>query len=361
VVDENRLEILQDEIKLLKGELKNSLASVRDYLLNMELPSSEFSTILAALNGDSPTTGKLATEDGAKVDEIPEPNLEAPDEEMGEEIEQPPEDEQLLDFEKPKDDEEPSQDFGDSQPLEDLMGDKTNPEDTVTEEELLPEGEEALPVEEALESEEAIEEPGEEEEEEEEITEDLLDEDEELEEEDLDLEEEEGLPEPELPLDEGALAEAAGNDKGIPKVNMLANLVNWVARAKQEIGYEQLPSFLEVYGISGHLSPELKDVILRLAEVSRDLPDNIADSEIWSQSMLSLHGILTGGEAPLNPVIPAWVDAGNGAESLEDEIIEIDKAKDKAATLKLVFPDGDGKSKEFCINLSPEENGNGAK
>jgi hypothetical protein len=78
--------------------------------------------------------------------------------------------------------------------------------------------------------------------------------------------------------------------------------------------------------------------------------------------MLSLHGILTGGEAPQNPVIPAWVDATNeGQLSLEDEIIEIDKNKDKAAKLKLVLPDGDGNSKEFCIDLTPEGNGNGAK
>ena len=50
MVAEKRLETLQEEIKLLKGELKHSLASVRDYLLNMELPSSEISNILATLS-----------------------------------------------------------------------------------------------------------------------------------------------------------------------------------------------------------------------------------------------------------------------------------------------------------------------
>ena len=149
-------------------------------------------------------------------------------------------------------------------------------------------------------------------------------------------------------------------NQGIPKVNMLANLINWVARAKQDIGYEELPTFLEVYGISGHLSPELKDIIIRLAEIAKDLPDNTTESEIWSQSMLSLHGILTGGDAPQNPVIPSWVDGTDEAESsLEEEIIEIDKAKEKSAKLKLVFPNGNGKNKEFCIDLTPEDN-NGA-
>jgi len=39
--DTKKIETLEEEAKLLKGELKQSIASVRDYLLNMELPSSE--------------------------------------------------------------------------------------------------------------------------------------------------------------------------------------------------------------------------------------------------------------------------------------------------------------------------------
>ena len=49
---DKKLAALQDEIKLLKGEVKQSLASVRDYLLNMELPSAEISTILQALGAE---------------------------------------------------------------------------------------------------------------------------------------------------------------------------------------------------------------------------------------------------------------------------------------------------------------------
>jgi hypothetical protein len=311
----------------------------------MELPSSEFSTILAALNGDAPTTGRLAAENEAsgKGEDIPEPNLdeEMPEEELGGEIKQPPEDEDLLNFEDPNAEEETTEELGNDEVLDDVMAEDELPaegelpsEEELAEEELLPK-DELAPEDEAIETEE-----------------------EETPEED----EEDTIPEPELPLDEAAYGDSHDEEKGIPKVNMLANLISWVARAKQEIGYEQLPSFLEVYGISGHLSPELKDVIIRLAEISKDLPDNAADSVIWSQTMLSLHGILTGGDAPLNPVMPAWVDASNEAESsLEDEIIEIDKTKDKVAKLKLVLPDSNGKSKEFCINLTPEDNGNGTK
>jgi hypothetical protein len=167
--------------------------------------------------------------------------------------------------------------------------------------------------------------------------------------------------EPELPLEEVQPMEysqpVSEEARGIPKVNMLANLINWVAKARQEIGIEQLPALLEVYGTSGHLSPEMKDIILHLAEIVKDYSEVANEPEIWSQSILSLHGVLTGGDAPLNPVIPSWVDISDEAEaSSDEEIIEVDKNKDKQAKLKLVFPGGNGKSKEFCINLTPEEN-----
>ena len=59
---------------------------------------------------------------------------------------------------------------------------------------------------------------------------------------------------------------------GIPKVNMLANLLNWVARVRKDISPAQIPLFLEVYGLSGYLSPELKEVIVHLAEMWKEQP-----------------------------------------------------------------------------------------
>src|SRR4030042_5293854 len=101
--DEQRIDNIQDEIKLLKGELKNSLASVRDYLLNMELPFSEFSTILAALSGDSSNAHPLGADGdfANKPEDMPEPNFdeEKPEEEgLTDEMEQPEEDDNLLDL-----------------------------------------------------------------------------------------------------------------------------------------------------------------------------------------------------------------------------------------------------------------------
>ncbi|MBN1161551.1 MAG: hypothetical protein JXA17_06375 [Dehalococcoidales bacterium] len=339
MVEESRLDILQDEIKLLKAEVKNSLASVRDYLLNMELPSSEFSTILAALSGDNADPQKMDVDShvsGDKMESMPQPDLfndklDNADQELANEA-GPDEYEEMLDFEGPDKTEEPSDDdiYKEGQSPEALKLDEELPDETEEDEE------ELSPEDELDESEE---------------DETIGDENDEVTEE-----------EPELPLEEVQPMEydRPMNDiaQGIPKVNMLANLINWVAKARQEIGYEQLPALLEVYGTSGHLSPELKDVILNLAEIIQDHSELAAESEIWSQSILSLHGILTGGDAPLNPVIPSWVDATDETESSSDEeIIEVDKSKDKQAKLKLVFPGGNGKSKEFCINLTPEENG----
>jgi hypothetical protein len=70
--------------------------------------------------------------------------------------------------------------------------------------------------------------------------------------------------------------------------------------------------------------------------------------------MLTLHGILTGGDAPLHPLMPFWTTAVSEEQPAEEEIIEVDKAKEAPVKLKLVFPNSDGKNKEFCIDLNPE-------
>jgi hypothetical protein len=357
MANEKRLDALQDEIKLLKGELKNSLASVREYLLNMELPSSEFSTILAALSGDGSGNGEQKITLNGNVGNKPEEtdtSLESETEsEVANDLEAPPEDEDLIDVgapegELPEDLDTNSEELGEEEPMED-----GNPEDVLTDtEEMNPEDmmteetEEETPAEEMYEEEpeetiEEIEEP------ETEAGEELAPEAEEL---------------PFGPIEEGQpmdYTRTSEINSSVPKVNMLANLINWVARAKKEIGYEQLSTFLEVYGVSGHLAPELKEVILHLAEITQERPEGFSESDVWSQSMLSLHGILTGGDAPLNPVIPSWKETADDAENelAEEEIIEIDKNKDKPVKLKLVFPNGNGSSKEFCVNLTPDEDG----
>jgi hypothetical protein len=309
---EKKLEAMQEELKLLKGELKQSLASVRDYLLNMELPTSEFSNILDALDGGDAQkvtmSGTLGTpvEDKPTVgiqEEFVEPEISAGDE-------------NLIDEEEPAVDE---------------SGEMT--EDSLAAPEERPRAEETVAPDEPVE---------------EELPE-LPDEAEET------LDTESGLPlEGNQPADR--LPEEVSLDT--PKVNMLANLITWVSKAKKEIGYDQLPMFLEVYGISGHLSPELKEIILNLAEITDEKPEVAKDPQVWSQAMLSLHGILTGGDAPLHPVVPFLMETDE--ETPEEEEPEEETPQDHGIKLKLIFPHGEGKSKEYCINLTPEEDDSGA-
>ena len=143
------------------------------------------------------------------------------------------------------------------------------------------------------------------------------------------------------------------NHQSAPAVNLMANLVRWVANAKKELGSEQLATFLEVYGISGHLSPELKEAIQYLADTSSEQSMDASAVDIWSQLLLQLHGILTGGDAPLHPLKPFWSDDAVEAQLKEIEADE-DKQEDKPLKLKLVLSNG-SKDKEFTIDLDPEK------
>lgn len=328
---EKKLDAMAEELKLMKGELKQTLSSVRDYLLNMELPSTEFSTILAAL-GDSeqsttmkgtfslPPEGGSGDGDGEDSSK-PEAEL-SPDEGDTTGLSENAEESSEL-----------------SPPEEDVID---SPENEENESELSPEDEpinqdEDLEPKANLPMQEEAGEPAE--------------------------DNESPMPDPELSIEEEQPMEYEDElSKSIPKVSLLANLINWIARVKKEIGPDQLPAFLEVYGVSGHLSPELKEVIMNLSEIVSEHTDYTSKAEIWSQSMLALHGILTGSDAPLYPIKPSWDEISENIETSEEEIIEVDKTKEEAPVkLKLVFPSGDGKNKEYCIDLAPEADNNGSE
>jgi len=351
---DKKLETMEEELKLMKGELKQTLASVRDYLLNMELPSSEFATVIAALGGDG---GEQKITMKGSFTAPPDSGIgEAPQEELPEEL--PPE-------ESPE--EAPEESLLD-EPEEELASEESGKGSLAPESELYPEDEDLIGPDEPFATEPAL--PPEEE---------LIDRGDGIEPEAelFSEEEEEDAGEPEelqespvpeslLPVEEEQQMEYerinAEASQSTPKVNLMANLIIWTAKAKKEIGYEQMPTFLEVYGISGHLSPELKEVILHLSDITSEQSEDTNTAEIWSQSMLSLHGILTGGNAPLHPVKPSWNGDGSEIQPGEDEATEaeVDKPKDLPLKLKLVFPNGDGKGKEFCIDLNPSADNNEA-
>jgi hypothetical protein len=200
------------------------------------------------------------------------------------------------------------------------------------------------------------------------------------------------------------------NCSSVSQVNLLANLIRWAAVARQEIGMEQLPVFLDLYAVSGNLSAETRDLILHLAEVAADpglenkaldrnrllneqigifmeinglsgpvpaeLKENLRrltelliqqsfstnKSNIWSQLILELHGILVGQGAGLRPFAASDVKAEKELESdIPDEVpppepvnttpdaIPPKKKTVKPAKLRLVFPVNDGSEQELDL------------
>ena len=330
---EKKLDTIEEEMKLLKGELKQSLASVRDYLLNMELPSSEFSTILAALGSNGEGTQKITIEGSLGNPNDSAPKSSADDSTDGiEEIteEEIPENDLVIEN-------------------NDILSPDALPEDDFDQAQ-------------EPDSEPDILEPQESEEPEYDYTSDDLDDLGETEDHNEFYKPAKRQPQPKPPVEEEPFMEHDnGTDEpqpSTPRVNLLANLINWVAKAKKEIGEEQLPTFLEVYGVSGHLSPELKESILQLCDITTEQPEAASRADIWSQSMLSLHGILTGGDAPLYPFKSTTLSAEDEETVSEDEIIEVDKSKEQPIKLKLVLPSGNGESREFCVDLAPTTDSN---
>ena len=168
----------------------------------------------------------------------------------------------------------------------------------------------------------------------------------------------EGLPEVGEGLSEIGSEERFrfGGSPPAPQVNLLANLIRWVANAKKEIGSEQLPTFLEVYGIAGNLSLELKEVILHLVEITSEQSAEANAADIWSRLTLELHGILVEGGLSLQPVKPLWTEDEKEVE-LNESGTEEEQSKYKPLKLKVVYPQADGSEQEFTIDLNSEFGG----
>jgi len=81
------------------------------------------------------------------------------------------------------------------------------------------------------------------------------------------------------------------------QANQLPNLIRWVSAAKREIGSAQLPTFLEAYSVRGHLSPAMKEIILHLAVVVAEETTGPSSADVWSRLTLELHGILSDGSS----------------------------------------------------------------
>ncbi len=236
------------------------------------------------------------------------------------------------------------------------------------------------------------------------------------------------------------------NRYNAPQVNLLANVIRWVSLAKKQIGSAQLPVFLDVYAATGSLNPEMKDLILHLAEVatspeladetpesgqviseqlklcmeinrsSGDLPDDVRlkiqrltelllqqsisynKADVWSMLLVDLHGVLAGGGSTirmmptLNPKVDrsdedcddhkkAGIDETEPSDLqlAEDEPLEVETIAWEAphknkpnnlkgtrpARLRLILPLDESREQELdlgnlCISRdSKPKNGNG--
>jgi hypothetical protein len=79
-------------------------------------------------------------------------------------------------------------------------------------------------------------------------------------------------------------------------INLLSNLVHWVALAKKRVGEEQLKDILQLYIQSGHSRPELQDLLLQVSRMVDVDPPGVREApREWVDLMFHLHGILTGG------------------------------------------------------------------
>lgn len=135
-----------------------------------------------------------------------------------------------------------------------------------------------------------------------------------------------------------------------PSVNTLANLVGWVSLVKQRLGAEHLPTIVEVYGMCGNMSPKVRRIILRLAELETGPVHVEGGADVWSQLMLQLHGILTGDIS--SAYGPSQMDEREPSGAEEGQQVSDSTEEDSSETplrLKLVVPDGKGRDKELNL------------
>lgn len=255
---EKRVEGLEGEFKLIKGEVKQSLSDIRDYVLGGELaaevlpleeerrqeipPVSQIVVPLGA--GAQPPQGPAEYEQIEETwDEMAPSARDKPPFEASRWEEQPPQAREEPRFEAPQWEERavrevpPVDEEADTTPIE--------PESLSHDE----------------------------------------------------VEEEKPEETPDDGLQQAAEEENMIGDarSSILQANQLPNLIRWVSAAKREIGSAQLPTFLEAYSVRGHLPPAMKEIILHLAAVVAEGSGEPSSADVWSRLTLELHGILSDG------------------------------------------------------------------
>ena len=274
--DKERMQTLEDELKIIKGEIKQTLVDVRAFLMEQTSPINERLQSVSLM----PNTEEDESRDVGGFDQ----DTLGPGEDMVKWLNsdsrgpfspqaEPPSSPDTPPQPHPRASEKPAEAEPDEPPV---------PEDSETEELTDEAPEPATDSSEALEPEESRSEE--------------------------DMEEIDEVLSP-----TAERFPAAGGST--PEVNLIANLIQWVAMAKRLIGKDLLLSFLEVYGMAGATPKGLRQAITRIAEVvgGDEPPANPENGpEAWSVLTLHLHGILSSAGAT-GRFLARWADRCNEA------------------------------------------------
>jgi hypothetical protein len=158
---------------------------------------------------------------------------------------------------------------------------------------------------------------------------------------------------------ETKMSEEAQEELTISQTNLLANLIRWVAAVRREMGDELLPALLEAYSVGGYLPPELKECILHLANVVAPQPAKADAANVWGRLILELQGILTGGGTPPHSLGLSWNENGESETKPNGTEAEAEVPQNRPIKLKLALPMGDGMERAYSIVLTPDVDGEG--
>jgi hypothetical protein len=88
---------------------------------------------------------------------------------------------------------------------------------------------------------------------------------------------------------------------------------------------EQVAICMEINSFAGQLPPDLKDKVRRLIELVLQLSAYSNKADRWSQLLLELHGILTGGGTSLYPLSTGNDEKIKEDRTIEENEVELDK------------------------------------
>jgi outer membrane biosynthesis protein TonB len=130
---------------------------------------------------------------------------------------------------------------------------------------------------------------------------------------------------------------------------------------------EQLSTLLDVRSNSGQIPPELKESVMNLVGMMAEPAPKGKPADVWSRLILELHGIISHGDFSIPPLKNIQVSPVSEPPLMADKLEKPPanaaarknkpKPQPKPMKLKLIMPVGKGQDKEFTFNLDPKKFG----